>query len=300
MERGTNLSLPIPFPWTLSYGSLPPAQLAADFVIAGSYLVLVIGYPLGLVWSGFTRPELLRRRSVLIACVCIGIPYAHHALVRAGESHLAQCIQPLLLGLFALPYALGSRRRILSTLTVWGALGLAAIVVAWGVHPELTMFGRRAGADWEPFEVTGDRLRLPAIQARSLAGLETVVQDQIADDEPLFIAPFRAGYYPLLRKASPVWDIYMLWPAPVEYQEQMIRTLEEKGVNWALIVHEYLLEDPRSAFARTHPKVMRYLTRNFEWIQAPELPLAHRLYRRRAERPTPAGSASTTRNINSR
>jgi hypothetical protein len=284
-ERGTNLPLPIPWPWTLPYASLSPSQLEFGLVLGCLYLLMAVGYPLGLVWSWRTRPEQLRSRAALIACVCIGLPYAHHAWVRAGSFHLAQSIEPLLLGLFALPHALGARYRIASTTAVWVVVGLATIIVVRGAHPQLSALGAPA-EQWAAFSVGGDRLRLEANQAASLARLEAVVEGRVGADEPMFIAPFRVAYYPLLRKVSPVWDLYMLWPATEAYQEQMIRTLEEKRVDWALVVLEFLAEDPDSVFLRTHPKVAEYLSREFETIQDPQLPGGHLLLHRRAGPPS--------------
>jgi len=280
-ERGTNLPLPIPWPWKLPLQSMPWPQVAAELVVSMAYVVLAIAYPLGLLWAWRSRANGLSGRCVLIACICIGIPYAHHGCVRADATHLAEAIQPLLLGLFALPWVVGLRRRLVSTGLVWGALGLAGLLVAWGVHPELMAYGRNSGVPLASVNVAGDRLQVPADQAPVLTGIKRCVKQIVPPGEAMFIAPFRVSYYPHLRRVAPLWDIYMLWSATEEHQEEMIRTLDEKRVNWALIITEALAEDPDTAFDRTHPLVNAHLAREFESIQNPMLPLGHYLLKRR-------------------
>jgi hypothetical protein len=282
-ERGTNLPLPIPWPWTLPYASLQGSHLAAELTVAITYLVLALAYPLGLIWAFITRSIAARGRAVLVACVCLGIPYAHHACVRAAPGHLAGGIQPLLLGLFALPCALGLQRRRLATWLIWSTLCLGAAIVAWGVHPELSAFGRHSNVPLADVNVAGDRLAVPAYQAPVLTGIKRAVKRHVPPDAAIFMAPFRVSYYPHLRRVAPLWDIYMLWSATDEYQDQMIRDLETKHVDWALIIAEALAEDPNTAFARTHPKVNAYLAREFDKIQDPQIPIGHYLMHRRSK-----------------
>ena len=91
----------------------------------------------------------------------------------------------------------------------------------------------------------------------------------------------RPGLYPLLGRVSPVWEIYFLWPAEPEREEQMIRSLDEKGVDWALVTRDLLDGRPELSFENSHPRIWQHLEREFERVAAPGLPRGYRLLRRR-------------------
>ncbi|MFT5048858.1 MAG: hypothetical protein ACI8QZ_000245 [Chlamydiales bacterium] len=283
-SRGTNVPRAIPWPWTLDY-SMAFAGLAPNLVAGVGYVVMVVVYPVALVWA-------LRRRvdgdhaarAVLIASVCIGLPYTHHSWVRASPSHLAQSIQPLLLAICAMAVLFGRKRPVLARTLTWGSLSISALLVAWGVHPELRTFGSLARRTLVEHEVAGDLLRIPESQARELEQLEAVVAKRVPVDESMFMAPFRVAYYPILGRVAPGWDLYMLWSASEEYQKSIVEMLEQGGVNWALIVDEFLLQRPDTAFTNSHRKVMRYFRRNFDPVLDPGLPDGHLLLRRRQAR----------------
>jgi len=281
-ERGTNLPRPVPWPWTVDYASQPAARYVPEFVLSAGYLAFACVYPLGLVWAAMTRRESLIQRRVFIVCVLVGIPYVHHALIRASASHLAQSIHPLLLAVFALPWAVAAGRRLPATILTWGPIVIGTAVIGWGVHPQLAIFGRRATEELKEVSVDGDSLRLPSGQARGISNIEAVFADRVPAEDRVFIAPYRAAYYPMLGKVSPVWDIYMLWKATPEYQQGMIDTLEEEGVDWALLVQESMNSAPATTFAETHRKVIRYLAETFEPIQDPRIPQGHFLLHRRS------------------
>ena len=279
-ERGTNLPRPVPWPWTVTYDGESTARYVSELVLSTHYLLMACAFPLGFLWLLRTRGEALRSRAVLLACLCIGLPYVHHAVIRASASHLAQSVHPVLLGLFALPHALTSWRRTTSRFAVATLLFASAAVVAWGVNPHLGRLGRRAKAPMDSVEVAGDVLRLPVPQAQALANLQAVVAEHIAPDEAFFVAPFRAAYYPIFNKVAPVWDIYMLWKASPQVQEEMIRALDAAGVEWALLVNESVRMGSGETFSDTHPKVLRHLVRTFEPVRDPRLPADLLLLRR--------------------
>ena len=282
-ERGTNLSKPIPWPWTLDL-DLPMSKLAPRLGAGVGYVVMVLVYAAGLVWLLARGRRAIRRGDVpggvLVAAVCVGIPYAHHACIRAAPFHLAQAVHPLLLASAALLVVLVPGRALVHR-GAWVALGAWAAFIAWGVHPQLELRGAMADVELVEHDVAGDVLRLAQAEVGLLGQVGAVVSDRIPAGASIFIAPYRVTYYPALGRVAPTWDIYMLWRASDEHQREMIADLEAHGTDWAIIVDEYL-GSPDRAFGQTHPLLARYFRRHFVPVVDRRLPLGHVLLRRRA------------------
>jgi len=281
--RGTNVPRAIPWPWTLDYG-LPAAALLPDLAAGVGYVAMLIVYPAGLIWVVSRKgrsTETQTARAVLIAAVCIGLPYAHHSWVRASPSHLAQSIQPLLLAACALPCIVSGPRRAPTTAVTWALLSIGALIVAWGVHPELRTYGAFSRPTVVEHQVAGDTIEIPQKRATILEQLETVIADRVPPTDRVFMAPFRVAYYPILDKVATTWDLYMLWDASEEHQRAIAEELEQHGIDWVLIVDEFLLNQPETAFTNTHRSLMRHFRRKFDPVLDPRLPDGHILLQRR-------------------
>jgi hypothetical protein len=254
----------------LGFSPMLLLMILAVSSISAAYVLLALAYPLGILAILRTRSEDLRARSVLIACVCVGVFYSHHAWVRAGTSHLAQAIHPLWLGLLAAPAAFGWRSRRLPTLAAWGAVvSMTVLFVVGGSH-------RILGLDRHllvPYDADGDIILVPPQRARELRGMKAAVQSRVGPEEPLFIAPYRPLYYRLLRRESPVWGLYFLRAGQGQDDAEMIRTLEDEEVDWVFYVHEVLVDVPH--FRLVRPEVLAYLEREFAAVPTPGLPPGH-------------------------
>ena len=102
-------------------------------------------------------------------------------------------------------------------------------------------------------------------------------------DERILIAPARPTYYPLLRKASPVWGIYFFWPdAAQDVQERMIRDLTDTQTRFALIQDVAVDDREDLRFRNSHPLVWSWLLANFERVPTPGLPPDHLLLKKKA------------------
>lgn len=279
------LPFPIPWPWRLL--PLPDLDLIPILVLWMTslvYVVMTVGYPLGL-WIAWRTPrEDLRSRALLIAAVCVGIFYAHHAYSHAGLGHLAQAIHPLLLALFALPAALGLGRKHARSWTIWASLGTTAALVAIGVNTQsLRSYGIELGGKAPEFRIylaAGDRLLVATEMARDLELLERTIAERVGADAPLLMIPYRATYYPLLHRRAPVWGIYFLPWAREQTDEEMIRSLEEQGVDWVLYVNERLA-GVESNFPTLRPRFWEYLHAEFRPVRGVALPRGHLLLERR-------------------
>lgn len=277
-KEGANLPRPWPWPWRV--GREVPATLDAWVESVAFLLPLLAVLPL-LVLVLRTCGERLAARAALVAPALVGLFFLHHASVRSDAPHLAQCIHPLLLAMFALPVLLEPEtlqpvRRAL-TGVVWSTLALVTLAMAWTSNPTLTVgFGKTFVTQ----RVGGETLRLLPPQAAYLAAVERVVAERVGDGA-LFIAPNRPTLYALLGKTAPTWWIYYFWRATDEEQRVTIASLAEHGVDWALVIEAPSDDKAELLFRNTNPLVWQHFRDAWTLERTPALPPDHLLFHRR-------------------
>ena len=204
--------------------------------------------------------------------------YVHNATSRAGLMHLAQSIHPMLLMLLA---AATIRPR----QPAWRAwlLGTAAAAISFGAavggfRPQLEALAiwPYTGSRTTTYEVAGESLKLTDELAGQLEQVETAIDSRLRPDEPLLVIPYRATYYPLLGRRSPVWGIFFLRPGQGESDDEILDRLERKRVDWVLLTEERISGLP-DAFRDARPRVVQYLRRNFLRLRDAGLPAHHYL-----------------------
>jgi hypothetical protein len=273
-----NVPYPWPWPWRTDWSALEGWKLASTAALSAAFLLPWIALPSGLVAAWRAPRESIPARAVTIGATFAGLFYVHHTSVRAHPAHLAECLPPILL----LALGLASTLRPWARWTAWSALGLVSLVSVLEEHQSLALF--RPYRSREPlvtFDAAGDTVRVTRPQAQRYQALVDFGRANLAPDEPILIAPNRPGLYPLLRKVSPSWWIYFLWPAREEEERELVAALEERHVNWALIIDKPTDDKPELLFRNSHPLVWQHLTREFEPFPAPDLPGDHLVLRRR-------------------
>jgi hypothetical protein len=273
-----NVPYPWPWPWRTDWAALEGWRLASTAALSAAFLLPWIALPCGLVRAWRTPRESIPARAVTIGATCVGLFYVHHASVRAHPAHLAECLPPLLL----LALALASDLRPWARWSAWSALWLVSVVSVLDEHQSLSLFRPyRAREPLVEFDAAGDTVRVTRQQALRYQSLVDFGRENLAADEPILIAPNRPGLYPLLGKVSPSWWIYFLWPARAEEERELVAALEERRVDWALIVDKPTDDKPELLFRNSHPLVWEHLTRHFEPFPARGLPTGHVVLRRR-------------------
>jgi len=98
-RHGTNLPLPVPWPWRVSPNS---AAGTTQFLLGIFLIAIPLGYLAAITVSLSMRSQTIKDHAVFIACAFVGLFYLHHAFSRADFSHLAQVIYPFSLAALAL------------------------------------------------------------------------------------------------------------------------------------------------------------------------------------------------------
>ncbi len=263
LRHGTNLALPMPWPWRIFLSGNPYA-VASQLVLGLVLLALPVAY---LAMIGASRPlaHFSPERALLAACGAVGLCYLNHAYSRADVSHLAQAIHPFTLGLLALVYHFAKRSRYLTTMALFlTALGL------FEVGRQMPAFQRLVSpVAWQRSAVASG-VFVPPVWARFFDELHQFAA-HIGPREGIFIAPSAPGLYPVLNRVSPVWESYVFFPTSKEREEEITTSLTKKEINWAIVSNTQIDERDDLRFSATYPLVWKYLQENFEPVAQPEL-----------------------------
>ncbi len=282
------LPLPVPWPWRPDYSRLGWGESAFAFGVGILYVIVPISYVVGLVHLLTTKRD-LQRKTVLIACVFVGLAFLDYTFSRASFDYLAITIWPALIGLMALPAAFGERHKRVLTIGAWAFILVVSRVTVWSggwsarswplkapvnalvrYHGNLDLAYREYG--FVRTEIRGDDLWIDMATAKTINDVKKLVGQKLAPDENILIAPYWPGFYPILRKKSPVWENYFLLPQPREKQEEMINDLERKNVNWVIVQNPPLDGREELRLSNTHAYMWQYLMENFERVETDLLP----------------------------
>ena len=284
----TNIPLPVPWPWTFSwqtFGRLYPdiwVRLLgfANALSIGTALVLLF------LFYVFAFPAVLRvqkgdirGRAVFIVPVWIGAVYLHHVFSRAESLHIGEAFFPVILGVWSLQGAYPSFNKVLARALV--ALVTFVSFLAAGLQSNLLLKNFSYKKNLVRYPVGKELFWMLKADAAFARGIQKVVAAHVRPDEPVLLAPLLATFYPMLGKQPPVYEVYFGHPQTEKIQWRMIRQLEEKKVNWAIIGDQYVDNIDELRLSQTHVLLWRYLATNFEILPAPELQKGYVLARRK-------------------
>jgi hypothetical protein len=272
-RHGTNLALPVPWPWRVS----PNSTAATTQFILGIFLIaLPLSYLAAITVSLSMRSQTIKDQALFIACAYVGLFYLHHAFSRADFSHLAQVIHPFTLGALAWLGFLGARKSY-----DWAAVVLLIAAALFTVGRQTPIYQRITSATpWVSFDA-GGKIFVPTSTNQLLTCLRKFAAENIASREGILIAPFEPMLYPILGHESPLWDLACYFPATTQRQETMIHELAAKNVNWAIISDTLLDKREDLRFSATHKLVWQYLMENFEPIESACLPKEMKILHRK-------------------
>lgn len=265
-RNGANLGMPIPWLWRVSTSG--DLWMVSSNVVLGFFLILIPIFYLFAIGSSLRMSaEDLKKNALFVACGFVGLPYMHHAFARADISHLAQSIHPFTLGVCAAISWSG-----LSTSVLWPVLiALSAIAFVGGGSQNPLVQRTRDRVPWVRYNL-GGKVFVPARAAKLYDCLRRFTAEHLGVQETLLIAPYTPGLYPVLKRPSPLWELFFFFPATSEQQKQAIDLLSTRHVNWALIADTTLDRRNDLRFSSTHRILWQYLIEHFEPVKISCLP----------------------------
>lgn len=267
--RGTNLPLPVPWPWTVHGGGTLTQALLTRWATGCIFLLLPLFCVAGVMVAVL---RLRRDRRIVhpefVACVATAIPYLNVAFSRADVSHLAQAICPLLIGVLIFPLrGLGQALLRCVGLPLFVA---ASLMTALQLHP---WYQARTQPGWHIVDVRGDALCMSEAAAIPVEVVEDLAHRYVSSSGTLLAAPVWPGAYALLGLKSPVREIYPLFPRSERFQRQEIDRLQRNRPSLVLVYDIAVDGREDLRYAHTHPLIWDYLQANYRQVRSPlELP----------------------------
>lgn len=264
-NSATNLPIPVPWPWTVPFATLPwPEALRATLLGLFFLLPLVFGV-CGLVALIVRQRTGKPTHPVIVAAICLALPYAHFALSRADAGHLAQGIFPTLIGVLAVIGALPAFPR-------WCGAALLTLAGIWTVLPYHPGWQCRPAGACSAVVVSDSRVWVEPGTARDIALLRELDQGYAPGKATFFVAPFWPGAYALLHKPSPTWEIYPLFPRTAAFERAEIARFDAQQPRFALITDMPMDGREDRRFRNTHPLLYQHILANYRPIPVDDLP----------------------------
>jgi len=248
--KGTNLPVPVPWPWRSPIGTVPNLESRVTGVFFILLLVFAFG---GFAYLVANRKKHLPMSPVLMASVAMALPYTHFAFSRAEAFHLAQGIFPCLIGVLALVAALPAvGRYVCLTLLI-----CASFLVARHNHP-----GFEVNSRWQVRQIHEDRLTIEPDAASQADFLERVYT-QYGQGKMAAIMPFWPGAYPLLNQHCPTYEIYGLFARTPEFERTEIAKIEADHPQLIVITNTIPDGNTDLRFAVSHPLTNAYILSHY-------------------------------------
>lgn len=257
--KTTNLTLPIPWPWLITYRQLSVGDSIRSFFVGLFFIGTLIFGLIGLgrtIWSAWCKEAI---SPPVLGCLVLALPYAHYAYSRADIGHLALGIFPMLLGLMVWMSELSSKSFKWSA---GGALCAASLLVMLPMHPG---WQSRVGRQWSPILIGRETLYADQPTERDVAFLKILVTRFAPNPTERFLTvPSWPGAYALMDRPSPTWEIYPLLPRSELFQRTEILRIEKFPPSFVLI-NDYA-QDGREElrFRNSHSILNSYLETHYK------------------------------------
>jgi hypothetical protein len=276
--KGTNLALKVPWPWTIDLSWPVGFETLRSLATGILFALLPLFYVVAGLFLLMSRQAWTGPKTVLAASVLVGVSFLHHAFSRADLGHLAQAIHPFLLGIIVLPWLVKGRYPRTLAAALLATVVVLSMATALTVTPYYQKLSAPEGA-FTDIDVRGSHLQVYASTANLIHSVERI-ERRAGDGEQLLIAPHWPGFYPLLKRKSPLWEIYFLFPETDARQREMIRDLEAQNVSWIILGDVPLDGRDELRFRHTHPLLWQYFQAHYLPVQAEGLPENYHVLRR--------------------
>jgi hypothetical protein len=260
----TNISVPVPWPWTVQLGE---PDLLRNTVI-GVGFVFVVAFPASALFLMALRRFELNNNSQIVfaAATACAIPYAHYAFSRADLNHLLVGSIPAILGLLtASGYLKGFRPLALTTVVV----GISLIMVPKGLFLHHVSHRPYVWTD-----VGGEKLWLSRDFAEVYERIMEPLEVLAGGDESFLALPNLPSLHAISRTKMATWEIYALFPVDQDSEAREIARIESMLPDLILLSDHALDGNPALRFSRTRPLTYRWITTHYEMsdlIQVGEL-----------------------------
>jgi len=279
IRGSTNMALPVPWPWRFNYSRMTLLRAITLFTTGSFFLLLPLFHIFAVIYSLTSKKEHLKKASLLTASGIVGIIYMHYAFARADVGHLAHGITPLLTGMLALPFVLNinSKKILCST----GLIIISVMTFFSAGTQSWRYLKATAPGAFIKSDIAGDDLWISRRDAQYIEAVKHINSRLISPEEGLLFVPWQPTMYPILRRKSPLRELWFLDLQTETRQKEMIEQLEQKNVNWIILNNFALDGRDELRFSNTHKLLWKYFQEHYDLIGVPDLHAGERLLHRK-------------------
>lgn len=273
-EQG-NIPRPVPWFWTLDWANLKGLLGFHSVAVGVIYMLLPVIYIFSAIMAILSSKKDFSKKYLLIASAVVGFFYMHHAFGRAGWSHLAQAIHPMLICIIALPsiFPEDKPRKV-----AWGVVICVCAVLALAIVPMDPLYGKmKYPKRYKSYKIGKDSMTMPAETIGIIDCVVKLDERRFKKNDGFLVIPVWPGLYPILKRSSPVWDIFFTKPASDERQRLMIGQMKKNNVRWIILGNTPF---EGKSFKDLFPLMNRYINANYSPAPLWCLPLSHRLLKK--------------------
>lgn len=275
-NKATNLPLPVPWPWTVDFAAASISDSARGVLVGLFFIGTLVFAGLSLAWVVYRDFRSQGAPPALVASAFLAFPYAQYAFSRADVGHLALGIFPLLVGTLVLLF------RSAATFKWPLAAGLCAssLWVMYVFHPGwYCLTSKQCVA----VEISGSRLEVDPGTANDVALLRKLATEFASNGRSFIATPVWPGAYALLKRKSPMWEIYALFPRSEAFERREIERIKVADPGFVIIYDLPLDGREELRFKNTHPLTQRFIQQNFDPVEFSDN-TAYRIFKARGEK----------------
>gem|GEM_PF-2046962 len=264
--QGTNVPMQITWPWQIDWLAITTVVSLRKAIFSCLLFLLPCIGVCALIWEARVTRRTGLVRPYLLAPALLILPYAHHVYSRAGISHLAQSIFPLIL------YIAAVASQILATTTidaryrrltwfVFGGWAVASLLVMYPQHPVV-----KCADSCLPVSVESNVFLTDAGTRDDYFLLQKWLETYSAT-RSFIINPMRPGLYALNHEAAPVYETYAIFPLSDSQQKRDIMSIEQNKVRLIIIGKTGVDGMKETAFRNTNPLTFAYIQQHYTVVE---------------------------------
>ena len=254
---GTNIALPVPWPWRVADAQWSSFAVALFFLALPAFSIVA-----ALRAVSLTYRRRAREYPVFIAAIAVTIPYVNVAFSRADAGHLAQAILPPLIAAMAMPWPVAAVGTYRKTLVAF-ALLLPSLIAAVPIHPR---YQAALAGNWRHVELDRNWVWLEPYSADFVQAIQKL-RSALPDGSTLAMPS--PGISAMLHERNPLWEIYPLFPRSRSFQNKEIERLAMHPPALVVFSVHPLDGRPERAYTATHSSIYEYVVAHYDQIEVP-------------------------------
>ena len=116
-------------------------------------------------------------------------------------------------------------------------------------------------------KISNNLLRVHINTAKKVELIHELVKKYSPTNHRFLVTPYWAGAYALFEAKSPMWNIYVVYPANVISQKQEIERIKVANPDFILLLNRPVDNNSKIHFKNLQPLTFQYLESNFKLIK---------------------------------